>query len=83
MRSNARANRRSDEVIGLDGDPDVKGAALIAAAQRVEHYDIAGYGCARAFARRLGNTQVAPFYKKLSMKKRMPTKSSPTSRKAP
>ena len=34
------------EVIGLDGDPEVKDAALIAAAQRVEHYEIAGYGCA-------------------------------------
>lgn len=48
-----------EEVIGLDGDPDVKDAALIAAAQRVEHYEIAGYGCARTFARRLGHTAVA------------------------
>lgn len=47
-----------EEVIGLDGDPDAKDAALIAAAQRVEHYEIAGYGCARAFARRLGKTGV-------------------------
>src|SRR4051812_39433726 len=35
-----------EEVIDMDGDPDVKDAALIAAAQRVEHYEIAGYGCA-------------------------------------
>jgi ferritin-like metal-binding protein YciE len=48
-----------DEVIGLSGDPEVKDAALIAAAQRVEHYEIAGYGCARAFARRLGHNEVA------------------------
>jgi ferritin-like metal-binding protein YciE len=47
------------EVIGLNGDPDVKDAALIAAAQRVEHYEIAGYGCARTFARRLGHNDVA------------------------
>jgi len=47
-----------EEVIGLDGDEDVKDAALIAAAQRVEHYEIAGYGCARAFARRLGHDAV-------------------------
>jgi ferritin-like metal-binding protein YciE len=47
------------EVIGLDGDPEVKDAALIAAAQRVEHYEIAGYGCARSFARRLGHNEVA------------------------
>ncbi len=48
-----------DEIIGLDGEPDVKDAALIAAAQRVEHYEIAGYGCVRAFARRLGRTDLA------------------------
>jgi ferritin-like metal-binding protein YciE len=48
-----------EKVIGLDGDPDAKDAALIAAAQRVEHYEIAGYGCARAFARRLGKMNVA------------------------
>jgi ferritin-like metal-binding protein YciE len=48
-----------EEIIGLDGDPDVKDAALIAAAQRVEHYEIAGYGCARTFARRLGHSAVA------------------------
>jgi ferritin-like metal-binding protein YciE len=48
-----------EEIIGLDGDPDVKDAALIAAAQRVEHYEIAGYGCARTFARRLGHDDVA------------------------
>ena len=48
-----------EEIIGLDGEADVKDAALIAAAQRVEHYEIAGYGCARAFARRLGFNEVA------------------------
>lgn len=48
-----------NELMALDGDPEVKDAALIAAAQRVEHYEIAGYGCARTFARRLGLQQVA------------------------
>jgi ferritin-like metal-binding protein YciE len=42
------------EVIDASGDPDVKDAGLIAAAQRVEHYEIAAYGTARAFAQRLG-----------------------------
>jgi ferritin-like metal-binding protein YciE len=41
------------EAIEAQGDPDVKDAALIAAAQRVEHYEIAAYGTARALARRL------------------------------
>lgn len=35
-------------------DPNVLDAALIGAAQRVEHYEIAGYGTARTFARHLG-----------------------------
>jgi len=45
------------EVIDAGGDNDVKDAALIAAAQRVEHYEISAYGTARAFARRLGKQQ--------------------------
>jgi ferritin-like metal-binding protein YciE len=35
-------------------DSDVLDAALIAAAQRVEHYEMAGYGCARTYASLLG-----------------------------
>ncbi len=38
------------EVIEEDGDPMAKDAALIAAAQRVEHYEIAGYGTVVALA---------------------------------
>jgi ferritin-like metal-binding protein YciE len=34
---------------------DVLDAALIGAAQRIEHYEIAGYGCARTYARTLGD----------------------------
>jgi len=48
-----------DEVVTANGDPNVKDAALIAAAQRVEHYEIAGYGSARTFAQRLGRQDVA------------------------
>lgn len=47
------------EVINGKGDPDVKDAALIAAAQRVEHYEIAGYGTVRTFAQRLGKNEAA------------------------
>lgn len=47
------------EIINSTGDCDVKDAALIAAAQRVEHYEIAGYGCARTFARRLHREDLA------------------------
>ena len=38
---------------------DVKDAALICAAQKVEHYEMAGYGCARTFAQLLGLDDVA------------------------
>jgi ferritin-like metal-binding protein YciE len=47
------------EIISGKGDPDVKDAALIAAAQRVEHYEIAAYGTARTFAQRLGKPEAA------------------------
>lgn len=45
-------------IIQARGDREVKDAALIAAAQRIEHYEIAGYGCARSFAHRLGQDEV-------------------------
>ena len=47
------------EVLDEDADPTVKDAALIAAAQRVEHYEMAGYGCVRTFARLLGEDAAA------------------------
>jgi ferritin-like metal-binding protein YciE len=47
------------EVIGEDGDPAVIDAALIACAQRVEHYEMAGYGCVRTFATLLGYEDAA------------------------
>lgn len=42
------------EMIEAEGEDPVKDAALIAAAQRVEHYEIAGYGTVRTYARLLG-----------------------------
>jgi ferritin-like metal-binding protein YciE len=39
-----------DEIVMAQGDPAAKDAALIAAAQRVEHYEIAAYGTARTLA---------------------------------
>jgi len=45
--------KEGDAVINMQGDPDVKDAALIAAAQRVEHYEMAVYGTVRTFAEHL------------------------------
>jgi len=46
--------KEGEEVIESDMDPEPKQAALIGAAQRVEHYEIAAYGTARAHAKQLG-----------------------------
>jgi ferritin-like metal-binding protein YciE len=51
--------KEGSNVLDAEGDPDTIDAGLIAAAQRVEHYEIAGYGTLRAFARQLNNEYVA------------------------
>ncbi len=43
-----------EDTMDKDSPAAVRDAALIAAAQRVEHYEIAAYGTLRTFARRLG-----------------------------
>lgn len=48
-----------EEVVKAKGDSRVKDAGLIASAQRVEHYEMAGYGTARNFAERLGHNEAA------------------------
>ena len=45
------------EMIEEEADPEVKDAGLIAAAQRVEHYEIAGYGTARTYAEMLDDRE--------------------------
>jgi ferritin-like metal-binding protein YciE len=51
--------KEGDAVLDAEGDANVLDAALIAAAQRAEHYEMAAYGSARAFARQLGNEYAA------------------------
>lgn len=51
--------KEGEEAIEAEGDSTVRDAALIAAAQRVEHYEITGYGSARTFARHIGRQDVA------------------------
>ena len=45
------------EMIEEEADDEVRDAGLIAAAQRVEHYEMAGYGCARTYAQLLGDKE--------------------------
>ena len=49
----------SKEALDEFEDEEVLDAALIAAAQRVEHYEIAGYGCVRSYAQLLGDEEAA------------------------
>lgn len=49
----------SKELLEEDAEPEVLDAGLIAAAQRVEHYEMAGYGCVRTYAQLLGETAAA------------------------
>ena len=51
--------KEGSEVIEEDMVDGLKDAALIAAAQRVEHYEMAGYGCVKAYATRLGDDEAA------------------------
>jgi ferritin-like metal-binding protein YciE len=49
--------QEGDEMMDEDFEPGVKDAALISAAQRVEHYEIAAYGCVRTWAGLLGEKE--------------------------
>ena len=48
-----------EKVLKTKGEPHVKDAALIAAAQKAEHYEISTYGTLRTFAQTLGEDDVA------------------------
>jgi ferritin-like metal-binding protein YciE len=48
-----------DELIKEKADPAVRDAGLIAAAQRVEHYEMAAYGTVRTYAQQLGQQRAA------------------------
>ena len=50
--------KEAEDFLKEDADADVMDAGLIANAQRVEHYEIAGYGTACHFAKRLGYKDV-------------------------
>jgi ferritin-like metal-binding protein YciE len=49
--------KEGSETMKEDYSEEVKDAAIIGAAQRVEHYEMAGYGTARAFAELLGEKE--------------------------
>jgi ferritin-like metal-binding protein YciE len=51
--------KEGEKMMEEDMEPEVMDAAIIASAQKIEHYEIAGYGTAKAFALHLGLKQVA------------------------
>jgi ferritin-like metal-binding protein YciE len=63
------------EMIDQEADEEVKDAGLIAAAQRVEHYEMAGYGTARTYAELLGIAKELNYFTRRLRRKNKPTKS--------
>jgi ferritin-like metal-binding protein YciE len=51
--------KEGEELMGEDADEETLDAGLIAAAQKVEHYEIAAYGTVRTYAEMLGDTHAA------------------------
>jgi ferritin-like metal-binding protein YciE len=51
--------KEGDEIVSAGGDPSTIDAGIISAAQRVEHYEMAGYGTVRTYARLLGQEEMA------------------------
>ncbi|MGH7619994.1 MAG: ferritin-like domain-containing protein [Gemmatimonadaceae bacterium] len=51
--------KEGEDIVKAKGDENVIDAGLISAAQRVEHYEMAAYGCARAYAEALGRDEDA------------------------
>jgi ferritin-like metal-binding protein YciE len=56
--------QEGDEMMGEELEGSVMDAALISAAQRAEHYEIAAYGCVHAWAKELGEDEAAELLEK-------------------
>jgi ferritin-like metal-binding protein YciE len=56
--------KEGEEILKENGESAVVDAGLIAAAQRVEHYEIAGYGTVRTYAEQLGHNKAASILQK-------------------
>lgn len=56
--------KEGEQMIKADADDEVKDAGLIASAQRVEHYEISGYGTVCRFAQMLGKKEALELLKK-------------------
>ncbi len=57
--------KEGSEIIAEDAEEEVRDAGLICAAQKIEHYEIATYGCLRTFAALLGRVKESTLLQKL------------------
>jgi ferritin-like metal-binding protein YciE len=55
--------KEGSEMIETDAEDEVRDAGLISAAQRIEHYEIAAYGCVQTYAELLGDEEGASLLK--------------------
>lgn len=51
--------KEGEKIVHATGDPAAKDAALIGAAQKVEHYEVSAYGTLRTYAKDLGYDDIA------------------------
>lgn len=56
--------KESDDFLSEDATTSVRDAGIIAACQRIEHYEIAGYGTAHHYAKELGHGEIAELLEK-------------------
>ncbi|MBK1826672.1 ferritin-like domain-containing protein [Haloferula rosea] len=56
--------KEGEEMVKADAEPEVRDAGLIAAAQRVEHYEMAAYGTAVALAEKLSKHDIVETLRK-------------------
>lgn len=57
--------KEGEDMLKEDMDSEVKDAAIIAVCQKIEHYEIAGYGCVKAYAHLLGDDPSASVLEKI------------------
>ncbi len=68
-----------EKIMAADITPEALDAAIIASAQKIEHYEISGYGTARAFARELQMPEVERLLTETLIFASQPTHASQTS----
>ena len=69
--------KQGEQFVEAKGEPSVRDAGLIGAAQRVEHYEMAGYGTARTLANVSATKRSRPYSNRPWKRKAKQTRNSP------